>query len=149
MDINRVFLVCRLTRDAELKYSSGGMAISKLSVATNRRKKDGDKWVDDASFFDVTLFGKTAESINQYLLKGKQIAIEGELVQERWEDKEGAKRSAVKINAINIQLLGGAQGEVKNSQGAVNHQIAPPTPSRPPVASAKPYDDGFADDIPF
>ena len=70
-DINRVILVGRLTRDAELRYTGGGMAVCKFSLAINRRKKSGDRWEDEAHFFDVVLFGKQGEAINQYLVKGR------------------------------------------------------------------------------
>ena len=71
MDLNSVVLIGRLTRDMELKYTSGGMAIGKFSLAVNRKKKSGEQWVDEASFFDVTCFGRTAENLAQYMTKGK------------------------------------------------------------------------------
>ena len=79
-DINRVILVGRLTRDAELRYTGGGMAVCKFSIAINRRKRTGERWEDEAHFFDVVLFGKQGEAINQYLVKGKQVGIDGELL---------------------------------------------------------------------
>ena len=108
-DINRVILVGRLTRDAELRYTGGGMAVCKFSIAINRRKKSGDRWEDEAHFFDVVLFGKQGEAINQYLVKGKQVGIDGELRQNRWE-QDGQSRSKVEIAAFNVQLLGGGGG---------------------------------------
>jgi single-strand DNA-binding protein len=108
-DVNHVVLVGRLTRDAELKYTPSGFPISTFSLAINRRKKSGDTWVDEANFFDVDLFGKSAESLKTYLIKGKQIAVEGELRQDRWE-KDGQKHSRVTISASNVQLLGGGSG---------------------------------------
>ena len=105
-DLNNVFLIGRLTRDMEIKYSNGGMAIGRFSLAVNRSKKTGDKWEDEANFFDCTLFGKTAETMNQYLTKGKQVAVSGELRQSRWE-QDGQSRSRVEIAVNSIQLLGG------------------------------------------
>lgn len=105
-DINKVFLVGRCTRDAEMKYTSGGMAISKFAIAVNRSVKKGDKWEDEASFLDCAMFGKRAESVYQYLIKGQQVAIEGQLVQQRWE-KDGQNHSKVEINVDNLQLVGG------------------------------------------
>jgi single-strand DNA-binding protein len=132
-DINKVILVGRLTRDAELKYTNGGMAVSKFSLAINRRRKSGDQWVDEANFFDIVLYGKTAESLNQYLIKGKQIGVEGELHQNRWE-QDGQQRSKIEINANNVQLLGGGkQGEGSGSFPA-------------PAESGS---SDFEDDIPF
>ena len=106
-DLNCVFIVGRLTRDMEVKYTSGGMAIGKFSLAVNRKKKSGEQWVDEASFFDVTCFGKTAENLSQYMTKGKQVGVDGSLHQDRWQDDSGQARSRVVINADNIQLLGG------------------------------------------
>lgn len=105
-DLNSVNIIGRLTRDADLKYTSGGMAISNFSIAVNRRRKNGDQWVDEVSFFDVNLFGKSADTLKQYLLKGKQVGICGELRQDRWE-KDGQSHSRVYIVANDIQLLGG------------------------------------------
>ena len=105
-DVNHVILIGRCTRDATIKYTSGGMAIGSFSIAVNRRTKKGDQWVEEASFFDVSLFGKSAEGLAQYLTKGKQVAVEGELRQDRWE-QDGQPRSKVTIAANNVQLLGG------------------------------------------
>ncbi len=103
-DINSVVLCGRLTRDAELKYTSGGMAIADLSIAVNSSKKVGDTWEDQANFFDVSLFGKRAEALTPYLTKGVQLAVSGSLSQDRWE-RDGQKRSKVTIKANNIQLM--------------------------------------------
>jgi single-strand DNA-binding protein len=143
MDINKVFIIGRLTRDAELKYTEAGMPVSKFSIACNEKRKKGEEWVDEVNFFDIVLWGKTAESLAQYLVKGKQIAIDGKMKQERWQDRDtGNNRSKVVVTAETIQLLGGTSGGDANTppkQGAAS----------PPPASASPADDGFADDIPF
>jgi len=123
-DINTVTLVGRLTRDAELKYTTGGQAISQFSIANNQSQKKGDEWVDFANFFDCALWGKTAESLTPYLVKGKQICIMGRLKQDRWADQAGQNHSRVGINVSHVQLLGG------NREG-------------------KPQADNFHDDIPI
>ena len=105
-DINRVFIVGRLTRDSDLKYTNSGTPVCKFSVACNRSVKHGDKWQDEASFFDVTAWSKLGENLSKYLVKGKQVAVEGHLQQSRWE-KDGATHSKVEIVADSIQLLGG------------------------------------------
>ena len=134
-DINHVVLVGRLTRDAELKYTAGGQAVCKFSVAINRRRKNGEQWVDEANYFDVVLWGRQGEALNQYLLKGKPVGVEGELRQDRWQ-QDGQARTKVEIVANNIQLLGGGGGQ---SQGGPKNDESNPPPS----------DDHFADDIPF
>ncbi len=105
-DINKWIGAGRLVRDAELSYTNTGYALLKFSIAVNRRKKHGDQWIDEANFFDVTVWGKRGEALAQYMVKGQQLMIEGELIQQRWE-KEGQKRSKVSIEANNIQLVGG------------------------------------------
>lgn len=105
-DINNATLIGHLTRDAELSYTPGGMAISSFCVAINRRIKKGEDWVDEANYFDVKAFGKQAESLKPYMTKGKQIGVTGYLRQERWE-KDGQKFSKIVLNANDIQLLGG------------------------------------------
>lgn len=105
-DMNHLDIIGRLTKDAELKYTSSGLAICNFSIAVNRSKKQGDGYVDEASFFDVSLLGKLAESMKQHLTKGKQVAITGYLKQERWT-KDGESRSKVTIGVDEIQLIGG------------------------------------------
>lgn len=154
-DVNHVVLIGRLTRDAELKYTSGGIAVCKFAIAVNRRRKNGDQWVEEASFFDIVLFGRSGEAINQYLIKGKQIAVEGELHQNRWE-QDGQSRSKVEINASNVQLLGGGGGPggAANTSAPSSSQGNPyqrrqenQEPSRMGGESSEPSD--FPDDIPF
>jgi single-strand DNA-binding protein len=145
-DINRVVLVGRLTRDAELKYTASGQAVCKFSVAVNRRRKSGDQWVDEANYFDVVLWGRQGESLNQYLVKGKSVGVDGELRQDRWQ-QDGQNRSKVEIVADNIQLLGGggqssggqpgASWQPKSNANAANEDFPPSS------------DDNFTDDIPF
>jgi single-strand DNA-binding protein len=162
-DVNVVILIGRLTRDAELKFTNSGMAICKFSIAINTRKKSGDQWVDEAHFFDVVYWGKGGEAVSKYLIKGKQVAVEGELRQNRWE-QDGQARSKVEINANNVQLLGG--GQAGSSQGsspqgerngnteryehdAQERSHAEPGRSAAPEMGEAPPRDDFNDDIPF
>ena len=100
MDYAHVVLLGRLTKPVELKYLPSGTAVCDLSVAVGekRRTKDGDL-SEKTHFFDVTVFGKQAESCNEYLVKGQEVLIDGKLVQDRWEDNDGKNRSRVKVNA--------------------------------------------------
>ncbi|MGP1438651.1 MAG: single-stranded DNA-binding protein, partial [Treponema sp.] len=113
----------------------------KFSVAVNRRKKAGEEWVDEVSFFDVVFWGKMGESINQYLVKGKQVAVTGELRQNRWE-QDGQPRSKVEIIANNLQLLGTAQGNGKQYQNTDSYSEEGGYQKRRDV----PQYDEFADD---
>jgi single-strand DNA-binding protein len=160
-DLNHVVLIGRLTRDAELKYTASGQAVCKFSIAVNRRRKSGEQWVDEANFFDIVLWGRQGESLNQYLLKGKMVGVDGELRQDRWE-QDGQNRSKVEIVANNLQLLGGnpagAGGQAPSfgQGGAYQDRRGEGSADRGPVPRETPQgshdggaDDGFADDIPF
>jgi len=113
-DINHVTIVGKLTRDAEISYLPSGAAVAKISIAVNRSRKNGDQWVEEVSYFDSAIFGKTAENLKPYLSKGKQIGLEGHLKQDRWE-KDGQKFSKVSIIADNVQLLGGKSDSGQSS----------------------------------
>ncbi|GHV85909.1 hypothetical protein AGMMS50230_15170 [Spirochaetia bacterium] len=158
VDLNRVVLIGRLTRDAELKYTANGQAVCKFSVAVNRRKKSGEQWVDEPNFFDVVVWGRQGESINQYLVKGKMVGVDGELRQDRWE-QDGQNRSRVEIVAANIQLLGGNPGAAGGGNyngggassaynGSASAGGGAPAGDFSPAPAAE-GSDGFTDDIPF
>ena len=141
-DLNHVIEIGRLTRDIserDFAYTTVGKARLNLSIAVNRSEKRGGEWADKVSFFDVTVWGKTAENIRPYLHKGKQIAVDGYLDQQRWE-KDGVKYSKVVIIADNVQLLGGNE----------NGQQSAPQAQQPAgdYQSAGSGDD-FPEDIPF
>ena len=151
-DLSIAVIVGRVVRNAELKYTNGGSAICGFSVATGSRKKKGDQWIDEASFWDVELWGKQGESLNQYLVKGKQVAIEGTMRQDRWE-KDGVSRMKVIINANSVQLLGGGQ-DVSNTPNTPDKKEEPRrlSPYSPDGKQATPRTgaaDDFTDDIPF
>jgi len=141
-DINHVVLIGRLTRDAELKYTAGGQAVCKFSVAVNRRKKVGDQWEDEANFFDIVLWGKQGESLQAYLVKGKMVGIDGELRQDRWQ-QDGQNRSKVEIVATYIQLLGGGSSGEKQNQN-----VSGQNPNQD-TSYSQGKDDSYPDDIPF
>jgi single-strand DNA-binding protein len=106
---NRVILVGNLTRDPELRYIPSGTAVTDVGLAVNDRVKRGDQWVDEATFVDVTLWGRTAEIANEYLSKGSPVLIEGRLKLDRWE-KEGQKHSKLKVVGERLQMLGAKGG---------------------------------------
>lgn len=107
---NRTILLGNLTRDVELRYITSGTAVTDISLAVNDRVKKGDQWVDETTFVDVTLWGRKAEIANEYLAKGSSVLIEGRLKMESWE-KDGQKRSKLKVIGENLQLLGGKRGD--------------------------------------
>jgi single-strand DNA-binding protein len=104
---NRVILVGNLTRDIELKYTPGGTAVTDIGMAVNdRRKSATGEWVDETTFVDVTLWGRTAEVASEYLSKGSPILVEGRLKLDTWES-EGQKRSKLRVVCDRMQMLGG------------------------------------------
>jgi single-strand DNA-binding protein len=106
--VNKVILVGNLGRDAELKFTPSGFPISSFSLATTDRRKDKDNnWQEKTEWHRIKLLGKQAESLQDYLKKGKQIYVEGRLETRSWDDKDGQKKYMTEIIADRIQLLGG------------------------------------------
>ena len=116
MNINRVVLTGNLTRDPELRSTGGGLAVCKLGIAVNTRRKNSDgNWEEKPNYFRVTVFGKQAENCGQYLKKGRPVAIDGRLEWSQWET-EGQKRESVDIIADSVQFLGG-RDDASNGNG--------------------------------
>ena len=110
-------LIGNLTRDPEIKYTAKGTAIGDLSLAINRSfKGDNGERQEETTFVDVTLWGKTAELAGQYLAKGRPVYIEGRLQLDTWQDKEGQKRSKLKVIGEVMQFLGGKLEESRGQQ---------------------------------
>ena len=144
-DINRVIVVGRVVRDAELRYTQSQTAVTNISVACNVRRKRGDQWEDEGHFFDAVIWGKTAESLSQYLTKGKRVAVEGELRQNRWEEQDGSRRSKVEILVRKIQLLSYDEDSQPRSQGQQSSSRSQQASTAAPDAIPADFDD----DIPF
>ena len=113
---NRVVLVGNLTRDPELRYIPSGTAVSEIGLAVNDRVKRNDQWVEETTFVDVTLWARTAEVANEYLGKGSSVLIEGRLKLDTWE-KDGQKRSKLRVVGEKMQMLGGRSGGGSQSTG--------------------------------
>jgi len=111
-NLNKVMLIGRLTRDPEVRTFSNGGKVAKIGFAVNNRKKNQQtgQWEDDPVFLDVDAFNretgrKLADLVEQYLRKGHQAYIEGNLVLDQWTDKDGQKRSKLKVVLQDIQFL--------------------------------------------
>ena len=107
-NINSVVLVGRITKDCgsderSFSYVGNGIAKAVVNIAVNRGVKKGDKWEDETSFFDVVIWGKTAENLKPRLTKGTQITVSGYLKQDRWE-KDGQKQSRVQVVADMVEV---------------------------------------------
>src|SRR5829696_1204735 len=153
---NRVVLVGNLTRDPELKYIPSGTAVAEIGLAVNdRRKGPNGEWIEETTFVDITLWGRTAEVANEYLSKGSNILIEGRLKLDTWE-KDGQKRSKLRVVAEKMQMLGGKGEGGGGARGGGRPAAAGRNAN--PNADSESYDDyssapspaGFPDDeIPF
>jgi len=118
---NKVILVGNLTRDIEVRYTSSGMAIAKVGIATNRKFKSATgEMRDETMFIDITFFGRTAEIANQYLRKGSKVLVEGRLILEQWVAQDGTKRSRHSVTVETMQMLD-SRGD-NNQGGGYNQQ---------------------------
>lgn len=107
---NKVILVGNLTRDPEVKYTTGGTAIAEIGLAVNRTWFDqkSNERKEEVTFVDITLFGRQAEVAGEYLAKGRSVLIEGRLQLDSWNDKDtGAKRSKLRVIGEQMTMLGG------------------------------------------
>jgi single-strand DNA-binding protein len=103
-DLNKWIGIGRVCKDSELKYTGSGSSLCNFSIASNRSYKSGDQKKEDVLFLDVTAWGKLAENLAQYIVKGKQVCIEGYLKQDTWE-KDGQRQTKICLVAESIQLL--------------------------------------------
>ena len=155
-DLNVVALTGRLTRPAEIRYSqNGGTPAVRFSIAVNRTKRNPDgSYGEEANFFDCVYFTRTADSLGQYLDKGRQVAVQGELRQNRWE-QDGQTRSRFEINVRDLTLLSSSQnsGSGRSQQPAQSNYASyqprtqqQPKQQMPDRLGPEAFQD---DDIPF
>ncbi len=144
-NLNKVMLIGRLTRDPEVRTFSNGGKVAHFGFAVNNRKKNQTTgaWEDEPVYLDVEAFnrgefGKLADQVEQYLTKGRQVYIEGHLRLDNWTDKDGQKRSKLKIVAENFQFLDSKPEGMGGGEGGMTRapRAAAPAPSRAPAASA-------------
>lgn len=157
--VNKVTLLGHLGKDAETKFTPSGISLSKFSLATNRRTKDAQsgEWKDITDWHNIVAW-KT-ENVANYLLKGKQIFLEGRIETRSYEDKEGQKRYITEIvcEGINIILLGGGggRGDVPDPPGDYERPVSMPRSAQQrsqPAVSGPPeeFSQGITDDdVPF
>jgi single-strand DNA-binding protein len=156
-DINKVVVVGRLVRDPELRQVGSGTSLCKISIANGRNYTVNGERKEETSYFNCTAWGKQAEIINQYCRKGKQVAIEGRLQQNRWQGTDGKTMSAVDIVIEKLQMLGSASegsGGSRSGGSSGGGQPDPAYPGDEVAGGYTPMDDGFSsdmgdDDMPF
>ncbi len=152
-NLNKVLLMGNLTRDPEVRYTPKGTAVAELGIAVNRiySGENGEKR-EEVTFVDVTVWGRTAENVGEYLKKGRPVFIEGRLQLDSWEDKtSGQKRNKLKVVADNVQFLGsrggaGGGGPDEGEEAPRSRPSSGGSSSPPPKSAPSEPDD---DDIPF
>ena len=148
-NFNKVILAGNLTRDPELRYTPKGTAIAKIGLAINRKwRSESGEMKDETTFVDVDAFGKTAETIGQYLKKGRPVLVEGRLRYETWEDKQsGQKRSKLGVVMESFQFMDSGRGENGPSDAPAARPARPAAaPAAEPVEGDGPPE---SDDVPF
>lgn len=138
MNVNKVILAGRLTRDVEIRYTdTKNTAVANIGFACNRRFKRGEEWVEEPVFLDVTMFGKRAEVLARTLGKGDEVYFEGELSLDQWEDRQtGAPRQKIKVIAQEFQYVGGRKAQ---GQGNTPRGTDYPSSAAPPGADDTPF----------
>ena len=147
--VNKVILVGHLGRDAETKFTPSGVAVTKFSVATNRRWKDQQtgEWKEETDWANVVLWRQ--ENLANYLTKGKQVYVEGRLQTRSYDDKDGKKQYMTEVVAEDVILLGGRGGDAGADAGPQPVSM-PRGASRPAAAQEQGADQGITDDdVPF
>lgn len=142
--VNKAILVGNLGRDAEMRFTAGGTPVATVSLATTEKftDRDGQKR-EDTQWHRIVIWGKTAESLHEYLTKGKQIYVEGRLQTRQWDDKDGNKRYTTEIRGDKVVLLGGGgggRGQSMDRGGDSGGTHAPGPDASEPLSD---------DDIPF
>lgn len=163
-DLNNLTLIGRVCQtvgadERSFGYVGNGTARANVNIAVNRAKKVNGQWTEETYFFPVTIWGKTAESLKPYLVKGQQICVSGFLKQDRWQDQNGNKQSRISIVAETVQLCGSRQNG-QNEQPQENQQpyaqqvetirqtFGQPQPNFNQMQNVPPSEE-FPEDIPF
>lgn len=125
---NRVILMGNLTRDPEIRHTSGGTAVADIGLAVSDRRKGQDgQWIEETTFLDVTLWGRTAEVAGEYLTKGSSALVEGRLKLDQLETNDGQKRSKLKVVGERLQMIGERGASRSGNRNRATHGPASET----------------------
>ncbi len=152
MNLNKVFLIGRLTSDPQLRSTPGGQSVASFSIATNRTwmNKSGQKQ-EEVQFHNIVAWGRLAEIMNQYMKKGGMVMVEGRLQTRNWQDKQGQNRSTTEIIAEQIQMgpraAGGSFGGGQSAPSASKEHFSQETKEELPEINIE--EELKSEDIPF
>lgn len=150
-DLNKVYLMGNLTRDPELRFTPGGMAVCNLGLAVNRVYNDKQNQKQkEVTFLRIVVWGKQGETCGSYLKKGRSILVEGRLQSRSWEGKDGQKNNAIEVVADRVQFLGGPGDRPPGDRPPGGDRPRPGGGGYEEDPGSPPPDlDGVEDDIPF
>jgi single-strand DNA-binding protein len=153
--VNRVLLGGNLTRDPQVRFLANEQAVANFGLAINRRFKGSDgQMKDEVTFIDIEAWGRTAELVGQYLTKGRACFVEGRLKLDNWDDKDGQKRSKLKVVADSVQFLdsgnrgGGEHGAATSAPSDGEHAAPNDVGSAPSSKPSRPAPAPVSDDEP-
>lgn len=151
MSVNKVFLLGRLGKDPEVRFTQGGTTVANMRIATNERRPDGNGgWADATEWHSVVAFGKQADLVKQYLTKGREVFIEGSLRTRQWQDQSGQKRYNTEIVSRDIRFVGGRGGAGGGAGGGFQGGGGEDNYPQPvPADDHVDFGGGPDDDIPF
>ena len=153
--LNKVMLIGNAGKDAELRYMATGTPQAKFSLAVNNRRRNQttNEWEDNTEWFNILIWGDTAERVSQYITKGKQVYIEGRLQTRSWDGDDGVKHYMTEVVANSVQLLGSRDGGGnQGGGGGGGDEWGTAAPSRPRSGGGGNYSrvgDVEVDDLPF
>ena len=152
--LNKVMLIGNAGKDAELRYMATGTPQCKFSLAVNNRRRNQttNEWEDQTEWFNILIWGDTAERVSQYITKGKSLYIEGRLQTRSWDGDDGQKHYMTEVVAQTVQLLGSREGGQGGKGGGGNDEWGSSAPARPRQAAGGGYSRGGdveVDDLPF
>ncbi|MDI6739303.1 MAG: single-stranded DNA-binding protein [Candidatus Edwardsbacteria bacterium] len=148
-ELNRVFLVGRLTKDPEIRQTTNGTPVTNFTIAVNRRYKNASgEWKDETTFVGIVAWQKLAELCKQYLSKGRAVLVEGKLQSHSWETEDGQKRTLIEVRADRIEFLD--RGETRPpAEPSASGGAAPEAPDATTATDAAAGDQQSDDDLPF
>src|SRR6185436_11553944 len=148
--LNKVMLIGNAGKDAELRYMATGTPQCKFSLAVNNRRRNQttNEWEDNTEWFNILIWGDTAERVSQYITKGKQVYIEGRLQTRSWDGDDGQKHYMTEVVAQTVQLLG-SRADGGQGGGGGSDEWTSAAPSRPRGGGFSRGGDQEVDDLPF
>lgn len=144
--MNSVVLIGRLTRDPEVRYTASQMAVATFTLAVDRQVRSGEE--RKADFIRITCFGKTAELVERYITKGRQVAVQGRIQTGSYQNKDGQTVYTTDVVADRVEFIGSANGNTQQSSQGGFDSFGGNAPSAP-ANDVPPGFDALDDDIPF